>query len=146
MPPGDPGPATDSAVARVRAFLLGVPSEPRELPRTEVGESTFQDLGGRLVQMLNRAALLRAHRRRATAQDRTDLEAAFDDMVHPATRPVWVDALCDAFLATASLFVGVGTNIATGSGPDASAGWKIVAPSFALGLFAILIRYVKPRS
>jgi hypothetical protein len=45
-----------------------------------------KDLRATLIGMIDAVALMRANRRRATAIDRVDFEADFDDLVNPSLR------------------------------------------------------------
>ncbi len=92
--------------------------------------------------MLSSEALVRGHRRRASALDVTDFEAAFDDLVNPRQRPWWVDCVVDCGLFFGGGFVGAGTNIVTGGGSYATGGLVIGAGVF-VGGFSIAVKYLK---
>ena len=139
-PPEDPLQA--GTLDRVKRWLRGT-SEVRELPLTSEAELALDRLRNKLIDMLSKAALVRAHRRRASAQDTTDLEAAFDELVNPPSIPIWIRVIADITAILASCFIGYGTNIITGGSPNASSGWLAVIPGVLLAIFATAVKYMK---
>jgi hypothetical protein len=101
-----------------------------------------ENLHEKLFGMLSSAALVRGHKRRASALDVTDFEAAFDDLINPRSRPAWMDCAADIGLLLGGGFVGAGTNILTASGERAQ-GWIAVLAGAFVGIFCIVIKYVK---
>ncbi len=94
--------------------------------------------------MLDTAAILRANRRRATAIDRVDFEAAFDDVVNPFPRPkrlALIGDLCGIFGAG---FVGYSINIYTGSGSPAQVGHIAIAAGLMLSVVGACLKYLDP--
>lgn len=140
--PGDAAPDGETP-ERVRGWPGGT-RKSRELPLTAGGKIARDRLRSRLNDMHSKAALVRAHRRRATAQDTTDFDAAFDELVNPQGRPIWVNATADAMVILASFFIGYGTNIATGDDSNAGRGWLAILPGILLAVFATVVRYIKP--
>ncbi len=125
--PGDVRATPDEAVRRFarspRAQPAGSPdmthrprSEPKALPTTKKGREVARALRKRLTEMLDAAAQVNANRRRATAIDTTDFEAAFDDAVNPFPRPRRLDLVADLCAAVGAGFVGYSINIYTGDG------------------------------
>lgn len=113
-----------------------------ELSLTPKAEAAQEDLRKKLFNMLSAEALVRGHKRRASALDVTDYEAAFDDLLNPPTHPRWMDCAADIGLLLGGGFIGAGTNILTGSGNTGEAWIAIVAGGF-VGAFSTAVKYIK---
>jgi hypothetical protein len=85
---------------------------------TGQAERVAKELRVKLGDMVDAAALMRANRRRATALDRVDYEAAFDDVVNPIPRPRRLVLIGDVCLTCGGAFIGYATNIYVGFGPS----------------------------
>lgn len=115
---------------------------PSKLPLTVAAEIESEILRKKLFGLLTLESHVRGNRRRASALDVTDFQAAYDDLVNPRPRPVWIDVMGDAGLMLGGLFGGVGTNILT-SDRGRPEGWVCVAASVFVSLFCILVKYLK---
>src|SRR4051812_19235448 len=62
------------------------PKLNKTLPTTETGQKVADQVGQKLLDMVNAAALTEANRRRATTIDATDYEDGFDRIVRPSKR------------------------------------------------------------
>ncbi len=120
-------------------------STPASLERTGKGEVVREGLRKKLAEMLDSTALTRANRRRATAIDTTDFEAAFDDLVNPDPRPKWLDVLADVATLFGGGFLGYAINIMTGDAPDLRMIVGMMLSGLILGIGAIVIKNKKIR-
>jgi hypothetical protein len=92
--------------------------------------------------MVEAAAQLRANRRRATAIDRVDLEAAFDDIVNPAPRPKRLALIGDVCGIFGAGFIGYSINIYTGSGPVHLVGHIAILSGAILSVVGACLKYI----
>ena len=94
--------------------------------------------------MIDSAALMRAKRRRATAIDRVDYEAAFDDVVNPSPRPKRLALIGDVCGIFGAGFVGYSINVDTGSGTVTQVGHVALLAGAVLSLAGVCLKYVDP--
>jgi hypothetical protein len=107
-------------------------------------EQGAEELRAKLVGMLDSAALMRANRRRATAIDQVDFEAAFDDVVHPVSklkRLALIGDVCGIFGAG---FIGYSINIYTGAGSIYQIGHIAILAGMVLSVAGACLKYLDP--
>ena len=121
----------------------GKPIGLKAIPATVKGDEVANRLSLKLEGMLGTTALIRANRRRATAIDTTDYEAAFDDLVNPNPRPKWLDVLADIATLFGGGFLGYAINVMTGEKPDITKISITLLAGLLLGIGAIVIKSKK---
>ena len=114
-----------------------------ELDLTDQGKARAEQLRGQLARCLDAMAKTRGLRRRASALDVTDFEAAHDDLVNPAPRPRELDIIADVLGYVGAAFLGYAINIWTGSGPEFAKGHLAGIAAFVLSGAAIAIKNTK---
>ena len=107
-------------------------------------EQFARGLRAKLVRMIDAAALMRAERRRATAIDQVDYEAAFDDIVNPVPRPKRLDLIGDVCGIFGAGFIGYSINIYTGPGPSYRDGHIAILSGAILSVAGICLKYLDP--
>ena len=138
-PPLVTPPATEDKKARQRPKKA---PEPRTLPTTEAGEKVADQVRGKLIEMINAAALTEANRRRATAIDSTDFEKGFDLIAGPAKRQHAVAIVADVAQAIGTGLIGYAINVYTGTEPNKIHGHLAMIGGIALLAVGIVIKYV----
>jgi hypothetical protein len=96
----------------------------------------------KLIAMLDAAALMRANRRRATAIDRVDFEAAFDDLISPALRLKRLALIGDICGIFGAGFIGYSINIYTGTGSVQQMGHLAILAGLILSVVGACLKYV----
>lgn len=129
--------------SRSRKLLdtLGIPDrEPvPNLPLAGAAGPAAENLKSKLSDMLAAGALVRAHKRRASALDVTDYEAAYDDLVNPRPRPIWVEILTDIGVGLGGIIAGIGVSDLHTSGE----GWLVlIAGIFVVGI-STAFKYIR---
>ena len=133
------------ARAAVKRSVVKKATTTTELISTiEQAEEFAESIRGQLVAMINSAALMRANRRRATAIDRVDFEAAYDDLVNATPRPKSLALLGDVCGAFGAGFIGYSINIYTGPGSAHQAGHIAILAGLVLSVLGIGMKYVDP--
>ncbi len=123
----------------------GKPTGLKAIPATAKGDEVEVRLGRKLTSMLATMALIRANRRRATAIDTTDFEAAFDDLINPDPRPKWLDVLADVATLLGGGFLGYAINVMTGDHPAIPLIAATLLSGLSLGIGAMVIKSKKLR-
>ena len=144
MMPDEPRPSPGSKKTRSRAAAEQGAVRKEIIEATVQAEQAAKDLRVKLVAMIDAAALMRANRRRATAIDRVDFEAAFDDVVNPFPRPkrlAFIGDLCGIFGAG---FVGYSINIYTSSGSPHQVGHIAILAGVILSVAGACLKYIDP--
>jgi hypothetical protein len=114
------------------------------IPISGQAEIAVEEIRVKLVGMVELAAQLRANRRRATAIDRVDFEAAFDDVVNPIPRPKRVALIGDVCGIFGAGFVGYSINIYTGSGSSYQLGHLAILAGAGFSVVGACLKYVDP--
>jgi hypothetical protein len=113
-----------------------------DLPYTEAGQTASEGLRKKLFAMLSSAALMRGNRRRASALDVTDFEAAFDDLVNPPARPLWLDVAAQIGMVIGGGFIGFGTSVLAG-GMGRENGWIPVISGSLVAIASVIVQHIK---
>ncbi len=103
-----------------------------------------KELRAKLVAMLDAAALMRADRRRATAIDRVDFEAGFDDVVNPSPRVRRLALVGDVSGIFGAGFIGYSINIYSGSGSSLLPGHIAILAGMVLSVVGACLKYLDP--
>ena len=119
-----------------------VESKAPSPPTTEAGKKVVDQVRRKLVEMVNAAALTEADRRRATAIDATDYEAAFDRIAGPAKREHAVAIVADVAGAIGTGLIGYAINVYTGAPSDKIHGHLAIIGGIALLATGIVLKYV----
>jgi hypothetical protein len=85
---------------------------------------------------------MRGNRRRASALDVTDFEAAFDDLVNPPARPLWLDITAQIGMVVGGAFIGFGTSVLAGSTAQ-QIGWFPLISGSLVAVASIVIQHIK---
>jgi len=113
-------------------------------PTTKAGGKVSDHLQEKLIDMLFAGARIEANRRRGTAIDSTDYEAAFSRIVAPSRRNTVVGVVADVAGFAGSCLIGFAINIYTSSPSTPSFGH--LAMSCGVGLFtvSVTLKYAPP--
>jgi hypothetical protein len=111
---------------------------------TEQADQFAEELRIKLVGMLDAAAILRADRRRATALDRVDFEAAFDDVVNPVSRLSRLALIGDVCGIFGAGFIGYSINVYTGPGSPHQTGHIAILAGLILSVAGACLKYLDP--
>lgn len=141
---GNPPEETGTFAARVAAMRRDE-TIARTADMTPAADEHFERLLKRLSKMLWSGAMVRGHRRRASLVDVNDLDNAFDDVVNPAERPLWLNITTDVCVLVSGLFTGYAINKYT-SDPASTpiSAWVVpLSAGVFIGLLAAFLRYKK---
>jgi hypothetical protein len=124
-------------------------SSPQAIPEVVIettgqAEKVAKELRDKLVGMIDAAALMRANRRRATAIDRVDFEAAFDDVVNPSPRPKRLALIGDVCGIFGAGFIGYSINVYTGPETAHRVGHVAILAGLVLSVAGACLKYVDP--
>ncbi len=144
MTSDQPGPSPKTKRIRRKTSIDQQPVPDGITESTVQGEQAGKQFRSKLAAMIDAAALMRANRRRATAIDRVDFEAAFDDLVNPSPRPRRLALIGDVCGIFGAGFVGYSINIYTGSGSPHQVGHIAILSGLILSVAGACLKYVDP--
>ena len=147
MPDASPTSPRKGASARAvlkRSAVKKATVAPKLIATIEEAEEYAESIRVELAAMVDSAALMRARRRRATAIDRVDYEAAFDDVVRATPRPTQLALIGDVCGVFGAGFIGYSINIYTGPASAHPIGHIAILAGLVLSVAGICMKYVDP--
>jgi hypothetical protein len=142
--PENPTPDPKSQGTRGKSTTKRSPAAEAVIETTGEAEKVAKELRDNLVEMIDSAALMKAKRRRATAIDQVDYQAAYDDLVNPVPRPKRLALIGDVCGIFGAGFIGYPTNIYMGPSSAHQVGHVAILAGAILSVAGACLKYIDP--